>query len=303
MENGKVKKKFMTTFGSAEIFIAGQDLHKTKPKPGGKKSARLQIFLERRIEMRTKIFLLVMVVVFFSSLVCAGEEKELTALEVMEKSKEIFRSAKEEKETLEVSLTYADGRRNPLESKKIERKTIFSSDGQDKTEVIYLLPIKEEGKLLRIHRHPDRDDIWLKNPSWKKERMMVGSQMIAPFVWDVTQEDIFQLTGENLPKFDYSFLESEDQDCWLIKAVPKKGTKTGYGHREISIGKEDFAYIEVKYFDHQGKLEKIQTNHDLVFFKNGLWRPDRITVESFRLGRTTEIRVTKREIKEIEVEK
>ena len=96
---------------------------------------------------------------------------------------------------------------------------------------------------------------------------------------DFTYED---MEPEDIDNFNYTILRSEklnqdkkDFDCYVISAVPANEEKkrgSGYSKRIMWIEKEYLYTLKVEFYDRRGRLQKIQTNHELKNVSGTIWR-------------------------------
>lgn len=218
----------------------------------------------------------------------------MTAGQIVAKSWELYRQVSDEKEIFEIEVTQSNGRR---EEKTFTRWTKYDAGkSEDKITVKFSKPAMDEGLGLLTWRHPDRsDDQWLKLPSLDRVRRISVSDQDKYFAGtDLTYEDTRQLVGERLKDFDYRLLKKEGEQ-WIIEALPKAGTETGYSKRIFRIDGR-FAFIKIEYYAKDGKHLKTQTNSQLVYEKNGLWRTGLILLNNHLLNRKTSIKTVDRKL-------
>ena len=76
----------------------------------------------------------------------------------------------------------------------------------------------------------------------------------------------------------YALLASEvvdGHDCHVIEAVPateRQAADSGYSKRKLWVRKDIFAIVKREFYDKKGRLEKVQTDRQLVNVKGSLWR-------------------------------
>jgi|GEM_PF-3425789 len=216
----------------------------------------------------------------------------MTAEEIIEKVwVQYSAGVQEEVEFLEATLL--QGERT---QKKIAiRKTKFLAGGNE-INVSFSAPIADVGTELRVLQKATTPDIiYLKMKSWSKERRISGSQLTSPFIWEITREDTNLLSGENTKMFQYNLMD-DLANAWIIQALPRSGTDSGYTERRIWVDKKTFAVKKVEYYK-KGGLEKIQqTGTVKVINSTGAWRVDQIIIDNLKRNRTMTIVIQKREI-------
>jgi hypothetical protein len=218
---------------------------------------------------------------------------EMTPEEIISRSWELYRQAKDEKESVKVAINYQDGRK---EEKELVRWTKFDPSREDRITIKFTAPPLDRGLGLLTLRHSEADDEqWLKLPSFKKVRKVAAGEQEKYFAGtDFTNEDIRQLIGERTKDFNYE-LASREGTVWKIKASPKPGIDTGYGHRLLTID-DKFVMTGIDYYGKSGDLIKSQTSRKIVILPGGMWRVDDMKMKNVLLKRTTSISVASRDL-------
>lgn len=102
---------------------------------------------------------------------------------------------------------------------------------------------------------------------------------------DFTYED---LEPERIENFNYRILRSEmleEQNCWVIEAVPadsQKARQSAYSKRILWITKAHLATLRVEFYDRRERLVKSLANRDIL-----VWRPRTAIMESALTGHKT----------------
>lgn len=219
---------------------------------------------------------------------------ELKPEQIVAKSWQLYRQTPDEQETIEVVVSYFDGRRD---TKALTRWIKYGPDGEeDKIAVKFHKPAMDEGLGLLTWRHAQKSaDQWLKLPSLERVRRVSPGEQDKYFAGtDLTYEDLRQLTGERIRDFTYRLIQREGEQS-VIEILPNNGIKTGYSRRIAWIGNA-FVLHKMEYYGKNGKLLKIQTNNDITLSDNGLWRTDCIEVNNLMLNRRTSLRVIDRQL-------
>lgn len=235
------------------------------------------------------------VIALFVLLVAAGQTgaAEPTAQEVVAKSWELFRLAKDEKELVQVTVAYRDGRK---EEKELTRWTEYERSGEDKVAIRFSRPALDEGLMLLVWRHPGRsDDVWLKLPSFAQERRISVSDQGKYFAeTDLTYEDTRQLIGERVKDFEYR-ITGRNGGGWTIEAMAKPGVETAYGKRVLVIDPK-YVFTKIEYYAKSGSLIKTQTNTGMKIGQKGRWRVDQVELDNHLLKRKTIMKIVDRTV-------
>lgn len=217
----------------------------------------------------------------------------LTAEQVIEKAWSKFRHATTEKETIETTVQYKDGRQ---EKKSLVRYTKYDKSHNDKVIIKFTGPSTDKGLGLYIQRQADGDDqYWLKLASMTNTRKIPVADQSKYFGGlDLTYEDNRLLLGETTSNFNYSYA-SNNLGKIIITAKPKTRAVSDYGKRDIHLDK-NFAITSIVYYDQNGQVIKRQLNEQLQVIQNGSWRPGVIIINNERLKRTTILEIKDRQI-------
>ncbi len=219
-----------------------------------------------------KNFMIIALFILFAAVGHPGAA-EMTAQDVVAKSWELFRLAKDEKELVHVSVAYRDGR---LEEKELTRWIRYERSGEDKVTIRFSKPALDDGLMLLIWRHPGKsDDVWLKLPSFAQERRISVSDQGKYFAeTDLTYEDTRQLIGERVKDFEYRII-ARSGGGWAIEATAKPGVETAYGKRVFTVNPQ-YVFTKIEYYAKGGSLIKTQTNARVKVDQNGRWRVDQV---------------------------
>ncbi|MFA5029919.1 MAG: outer membrane lipoprotein-sorting protein [Patescibacteria group bacterium] len=236
--------------------------------------------------------MLIVIAAMLSTVVASAQTTTDNGREIVGKSWQLYRQSVYEIENVQVVVTGYSGRKT---EKAYTRWILFEPNGEDKTCMIFGEPAMDRGLGLLVNRHPgNADDLWLKLPSFDKvRRISVGDESKYFAGTDFSYEDARQLTGERLDDFDYQTLECKE-GVWAVEARSKPGIKSGYGKRVFLIDRS-FITREIRFYDQADRLVKTLVNKDVEAKEGGLWRAGATAIENVALGRTTVLRVVKRE--------
>lgn len=223
-----------------------------------------------------------MVLLCLTLLSVAGHAEEMTAQQIVDKSWQLYRQAHDEKEQINLTVSYKDGRK---EEKSLTRWIKYDDKGEDKVTIKFSKPAMDDGLGLLTWRHGDKvDDQWLKLPSMDKVRRISTSEQEKYFAGtDLTYEDTRQLLYERSRDFTYRTIMHDNQG-WQIEATPKAGVASGYSKRILHIN-DKYAVQSIEYFGKDAKLLKVHQNNEISYGKGGLWRPGKIDINNQLLQR------------------
>ena len=235
--------------------------------------------------MTTSIGLVAMVALVLTG---AGTAWGQSALAIMEKQRALHQ-ARDEEETLGVKIV---DRRGAIKQRRLVRYTATAADGLSKVLVRFTAPrdIANTGLLIWEARDGD-DDQWLYLPGVKKVKRVASSGKKNRFLGtEFAYED---LRPEAVAAHRYELVGSETiggHDCHVIVAVPatpRQAADSGYSKRRLWVRKDIVQIVKREYYDAKGRLEKVQTDRNLVNVKGSLWRADEIEMHDVQSnGRT-----------------
>ncbi len=160
--------------------------------------------------------------------------------------------------------------------KNVTRWTRFLTDGE-KVLIRFEAPAADKGLALLIHNEGSQKQMWLKMPSWGKERRIAAHREAQYFAGtDLTFEDNKLLVGEQTADFNYQIV-STNPEGWQIEAVAAAHVVSAYGKRRIWLTK-DLAISKIEFYDPEHQLIKTLTNLFLQVDAEGRWRANSIEV-------------------------
>ena len=126
-----------------------------------------------------------------------------------------------------------------------------------RTLVTLTAPKEVRGQAFLFAEQKGEDDVWMYLPAFKVTRRIEGGQKNGSFLGShFTYAD---LESRDLKDADYTKLPDEKigaDAVYVVKAVPKKGTKSDYTHVITYVRKSDYTPLKVKFFGKGKKLEK-----------------------------------------------
>jgi len=187
------------------------------------------------------------------------------------------------------------------EKRKVKRYAKEVGDDLHRYLIVFLKPADIKGTALLTWEQKGRDnDQWLYLPARKKmQRIAKGSKKNYFMGTDFTYED---LEPEDIENFNYTILREEkfnNQDCYVIEAVPatkEKRKESGYSKRIMWIDKQNLTTLKADFYDRRGRLQKTQTNYDLINVKGTVWRANKSLMVHHQRKHKTLIGVKSRRI-------
>jgi outer membrane lipoprotein-sorting protein len=191
-------------------------------------------------------------------------QETLTGLDVATKADQARRS-KSEHQVLTMTLENSSGQKRVRTIEGWDREM---SDDEEQRFSRFLEPadVKDTTLLTYDYEHKD-DDIWLYLPALKKVKRILASNKSDYFMGsDFTYEDMENI---DLVNWDYTLAAPDVLDgveCYVLDAVPnseKEKSETAYSKLRYWIGKEDFLFRKVEYYDKKDRLSKRLTTGEI----------------------------------------
>jgi len=207
--------------------------------------------------MNIKYVLAIYVLIFKVPFGLVAREN-LTAKEIMEKSREFVKLAGSEAVS-KMTIIDSKGRERVRE---IAQATKLYDDGQTEKKIIrFLSPADVRGTgLLTFDYETADDDMWLFMPALRKTRRIVSSEKAKNFMG--SEFSYADISPADLEDFTYSLVgdtEIGEESCWEIEMIPKDdeiADENGFSKRVAFIAKKDFVVRKAVYFDLDGELHK-----------------------------------------------
>jgi len=216
------------------------------------------------------------------------QAQSLTARAMMEKYREHFNNQDESTE-MEMTLASKSGSQR---MRRLSIKTLRIKEGLEKILIRFQAPADIRGtSLLTWEQRGRSDDQWLYLPALHKTKRIAGADKNKSFVGsDLSYED---LRPEKLDDHHYTKV-GENENSYLIEAMPRPTANSGYGKRRITLRKDNFFAIAVDYFDKKGELLKSLHAFQLITVDRKRVRANRIEVKNVRTGHGTILKVISR---------
>ena len=133
-----------------------------------------------------------------------------------------------------------------------------SKDGGKKQMIWFISPKDDKGVAFLKIEHTGKDDemrLWL--PNFKKVRRIASKQKGDSFMGsDLSYED---MTNRELDEYSYKLLgqeEIQNQDCYILKSIPKQEVKSTYSRHVTWVTKKDYNIVKEESYDRTGRLFK-----------------------------------------------
>jgi outer membrane lipoprotein-sorting protein len=246
----------------------------------------------------TVIFPVIIIAAFsFFSVRLTGEEKTLSAEEIVDRS---FRNSRLAGSEAILTLTLLNNK-GQERKRKIAMVTKFYDNGQTEKKLLrFLSPadVKGTGFLTYDYEKKD-DDMWLFMPALRKTRRIVSNEKSKSFMG--SEFSYADLAPPTLSDFNYQTVGVEKIDevtCWIIEIVAKNdkiADENGFSKKISYIGQQDFVARKGVYYDTGGKLEKEITVKDIqeVDVKNHKYKALHMVMENKQNGRKSIIKIEK----------
>jgi hypothetical protein len=197
-------------------------------------------------------------------------------------------------EDLTMVLTGPRGERSVRTMKSYFRKT---ASGEARFLLVVEAPPELAGVTLLVQRQPSgetKSAIYL--PAFGKE-LKGQTQAEAPFLdTDFAATDFL---AEAPDAYRYRLTEDariDRIDYWVIAAQPRReefAPQSGDGQRRIFVRKDTLLIARIDYLDHNGRLLKRQTRHDLRESEGQSWRAGMLLMEGIALPHQTLLKRTR----------
>lgn len=218
-----------------------------------------------------------------------------TGPDIMKKQRELQKAGDEE----ETQLMKLINKGGEVKQRRVVRFTITKPDDLSKILIRFLTPRDVENSgLLTWEAKDGNDDQWLYLPATKKAKRIASSGKKNRFMGtDFAFED---LRPENLAVHTYKLVGSETvggQEAFVIEALPatdKQAAESGYSKRKLWVRKDIHYTVKREYYDKKEKLEKVQTDRELVNVKGSVWRANEVEMHDVQAGTKTVVTIEKR---------
>lgn len=186
----------------------------------------------------------------------------------------------------QLTLTIEDAKGSKrVRSLEVKSKTISELG---RTLVTLTAPKEVRGQAFLFAEQTGEDDVWMFLPAFKVTRRIEGGQKNGAFLGShFTYAD---LESRDLKDASYTRLKDEKigkDDVYVIKATPKKGTKSDYAYVVSYVRKSDYTPLKVKFYGKGDKVEKTIFVEKLDKTKDGETYAKQMTLRPASGGFTT----------------
>jgi len=161
----------------------------------------------------------------------------------------------------------------------------------DKTLTVFDSPADMAGTLFLSHAVVGNDDdLWLYLPSLKRVKRISSSNKTGAFFGsEFTYEDI---SAPEIGKFTYNYVGDKPcgrLTCFVVERVPAY-RNSGYGKLITWFDTAEYRPQRIDYVDHSGRVLKVLTLSDYKRYAGRFWRPQTLTMQNNKTGKTTILR-------------
>jgi outer membrane lipoprotein-sorting protein len=206
----------------------------------------------------------------------AVDAEETTGRDIMEKVDNRY-TGDDQIAEMTMTLIKSSGR------KRVRKVKVWQKDygKNDKSLMRFLEPADVRGTGFLVWEHESKDDDqWLYLPALKKVRRISSKEKEKSFMGtDFSYDD---LGSHDLDDYDYAFLRSEtfnDQDCYVIKSVPKPEKKKSYSKTISWIRKDIFIATKIEFYDKKGEFLKRMHAFNIEKI-NEIWTTKKMEMEN-----------------------
>lgn len=124
--------------------------------------------------------------------------------------------------------------------------------GLQKYLVVFSRPSDVARTVFLVEKHPGSDDDrWLYLPGLDLVKRIAAGDKRTSFVGSTFfYEDI---SGRDIYQDEFEMI-GQDENSWLIKAVPKQQTGNEFSYYQVTISKQNYLPLKAEYFDENGEL-------------------------------------------------
>lgn len=232
--------------------------------------------------------------VFLSLPLAASAADELSAEAIVRKATDSGQPASSKQKT---TMKLVDGKgAERVRALQITRQK--GTSGAWSTRIEFLEPKDVAGTVLLSVEKDGGVSQHLYLPGVKRVRKLVGKQRGGAFMGsDFAYED---LAPRDLGKSRYTLLADETvagKPCWTVEATPTKDAESGYAKTVLSITKDDFLTVRVRFFDDKGETKVLDVDPAKVHVEGDVRIPKRLEMTAKKGGHRTVIEVDSIDLK------
>jgi len=176
----------------------------------------------------------------------------------------------------------------------------LEDDGTARLVLVFDYPEEVSGVSLWVEQQPDRvrsSQIYL--PALGKRLIRSDSSRASQYFMG-SDFSLRQIMPENIK--DYHYQREKDvviqkTPYFSLTALPLNALiarNDGYAKRELLLRQDNLCILRVDYFDHQGRLFKRLSAHDLQQINGPMWRANMLLMEDFERHHQTLIKIENR---------
>lgn len=203
-------------------------------------------------------------------------EKQLTALQILEKVDDVINAPKDQDLKIKLILVDKNGKEKIREMSMLQK-------GSDKRMVKFLSPANQKG--IAFLSLPN-DIMYLYLPAFKKVRRIASHVKNTKFAGtDFTYEDMEAIRYSE--KYNPELMKKEN-DSYVLQLTPKKEVKTDYSKLIIWIRSDNFYPFKIKYYNKNRILYKIMLREKIEKV-NGYWISKESEMEDLKTKHKTKM--------------
>ena len=191
-----------------------------------------------------------------------------------------------------LTMTLGDARgRTTVRELQIDTLEKEGEGNGDRSLTQFFSPPDVEGTALLSHaKILDPDDQWLYLPALRRVKRISSANKSGPFVGsEFAFED---LTGNELGKFSYTFIETVEQDgmtLYKVECVPLY-ERSGYTKQYCYVDNAAYQVRMIEFFDRGGNKFKTLQMLDYREYDGGYWRSHEQVMENHLTGKSTTLK-------------
>lgn len=219
---------------------------------------------------------------------------ELSAEAIVRKATDSGQPASSKQKT---KMTLVDGKgADRVRALQVSRAK--GAKGEWSTRIEFLEPKDVAGTVLLSVETDGGVSQHLYLPGVKRVRKLVGKQRGGAFMGsDFAYED---LAPRDIGKSRYTLLADETvagKPCWTIEALAAKDAESGYAKTILSVTKDDFTTVRIRFFDAKGETKVLDVDPAKIHVEGDVRIPKRMEMTAKKDGHKTVIEVESIDLK------
>jgi hypothetical protein len=167
---------------------------------------------------------------------------------------------------------------------------LWTKEGTKYAMMLIKEPLRDKG----VSYLKRSSEAWNWQPAIERTIKLPPSTMMQSWMGsDVTNDDMIKLSSI-VVDYTHKIIKDtviDNNNCWLIEAMPKEDASVVWGKVLIYIAKSNYINLVSKYFDEDGILVRSIYNHDMKKFGNKLYPSWSEVIPANKKGQKTISRV------------